>query len=284
MALKLGRQEDYRFFMKRAGSWKNSFDTVRRFLFPKDRNGRFMHTDPLSGDGWIEANAWQATWGISHDIPQLVKLMGGADSFCNRLNYAFEQSASRDFVYGYSSGYVSYANQPGCSNAHVFSYGGKPWLTQYWVRRVKEQAYGGITPDLGYGGHDEDQGQMGGVSALMAIGLFDIMGGEALDPVYEITAPVFDEVVIRLNPAYYPGKEFRITTQHNSAQHCYIQSAQWNGKPHHTFWFRHQDFIKGGSLELTLGPKPNRNWGVAALPLASASGDTKQGGNSPKLK
>ena len=25
----------------------------------------------------------------------------------------------------------------------------KPWLTQYWVRQVKERAYGGITPDKG---------------------------------------------------------------------------------------------------------------------------------------
>ena len=34
-------------------------------------------------------------------------------------------------------------------NAHIFAYGGKPWLTQYWVRQVKERAYGGITPDKG---------------------------------------------------------------------------------------------------------------------------------------
>lgn len=72
--------------------------------------------------------------------------MGGYDKFCEKLNYAFEQAAPQDFVFGYGQGYVSYANQPGCSNAHVFSWGGKPWLTQYWVRRVNEQAYGGTTP------------------------------------------------------------------------------------------------------------------------------------------
>jgi len=51
---------------------------------------------------------------------------------------------------------VSYANQPSCSNAHVFNHAGKPWLSQYWVRKVNEQAYGGTTVDKGYGGHDED--------------------------------------------------------------------------------------------------------------------------------
>ncbi len=120
----------------------------------------------------MEANAWQASFGVSHDIAGLAKLMGGEDILCEKLNYAFEKAAASDFVFAYNDGYVSYANQPGCSNAHVFNHAGKPWLSQYWVRRVKEQAYGGITPDLGYGGHDEDQGQMGGVSALMAIGLF----------------------------------------------------------------------------------------------------------------
>ena len=80
-------------------------------------------------------------------------MMGGNDSLCNKLNYAFRnRQRLEDFVFGYGGGYVSYANQPGCSNAHVFNYAGKPWLSQYWVRRVNEQAYGAITPDKGYGG------------------------------------------------------------------------------------------------------------------------------------
>src|SRR5690606_5620598 len=143
---------------------------------------------------------------------------------CEKLNHAFEQAKESDFVFAYNDGYVSYANQPGCSNAHVFSYAGKPWLTQYWVRRVQEQAYGGTTPDLGYGGHDEDQGQMGGVSALMSIGLFNIMGNQSQDPVYDITAPIFDEVIIQLDNKYYKGKRFIIKTYNNSPRNCYIQS------------------------------------------------------------
>lgn len=268
MAAKLGRKKDHTFFSKRSAGWKLCFDPKKKLLFPKDRQGAFVHKDPLSGRGWIEANAWQATWGLSQAIPQLVSMMGGTDSFCNRLNFAFEQSASNDFVYGYTSGYVSYANQPGCSNAHVFSYGGKPWLTQYWVRKVKEQAYGSVTPDLGYGGHDEDQGQMGGVSALMAIGLFDIMGNQAQQPVYEITAPVFDEITITLDKRYYSGESFVIRTHHNSKQNCYIQSAQLNQTPLNNFWFSHDTFAKGGSLELWLGDTPNKQWGMAALPPA----------------
>jgi putative alpha-1,2-mannosidase len=169
-------------------------------------------------------------------------------------------------VFDYNDGYVSYANQPGVSNAHVFNYAGKPWLTHYWVRRVREQAYGGITPDLGYGGHDEDQGQMGGVSALMSIGFFSLQGNASATPVYDITSPIFDTIIIHLDPRYYTGKTFTIHAYNNSRENDYIQRAKLNGKEWNDFWFTHEEFSRGGMLELWLGDKPNKNWGVGQLP------------------
>lgn len=263
MARRLGLKKDHDFFLKRSEGWKKCFDPKQKLLFPKDRKGNFIHSDPLSGQGWVEANAWQATFGVSHAIPELAKLMGGNDTLCYKLNYSFEQASSSDFVFAYTSGYVSYANQPGCSNAHVFNHAGRPWLTQYWVRRVKEQAYGGVTPDLGYGGHDEDQGQMGGVSALMAIGLFSLNGNTSVEPTYDITSPVFDKITITLDPKYYNGKEFTITAHNNSQDNVYIQKATLNGKPQDRFWFTHADYARGGNLELWLGPQPNKEWGQA---------------------
>lgn len=265
MAKKLGKTQDYNFFIKRSESWKNCFNPGQGLLFPKDKSGKFTHNDPLSGEGWIEANAWQGTWGVSHDIPGLSKLMGGNDKLTEKLNYAFEKAQPFDFVFAYYDGYVSYANQPGLSNAHVFSHAGKPWLTQYWVRKVKEQAYGGITPDLGYGGHDEDQGQMGALSALMSIGLFSLDGNTSVKPTYEITSPVFDEVTIKLDPRYYKGKQFVIKTYNNSKDNHYIQKAQLNGKSLNKFWFDHAEFAKGGILEIWLDNKPNKDWGIAQI-------------------
>ena len=262
MAKAMGKNRDYRFFSKRASGWKTLFNPEQNLVFPKDRNGNFMHDDPLSGEGWVEANAWQATWSVSHQIDKLASLMGGEDILCDKLNHAFEMAEDDDFVFAYNDGYVSYANQPGCSNAHVFNHAGKPWLTQYWVRKVGKQAYGGTTPDLGYGGHDEDQGQMGGVSALMAIGLFSLDGNVSQNPVYDITSPVFDEVTIKLDPEYYSGKEFKIITRNNSPDHMYIRKALLNGKEYRKFWFSHDVFQKGGSLELYLGTEPDMQWGT----------------------
>ena len=262
MAKKLGLEDDYTEFERRSHGWKALYRPDQQLIFPKTREGAWLHDDPLSNQGWVEANAWQATWSISHDIARLANLMGGEAKLCAKLDHAFRQASKEDFVFGYGAGYVSYANQPGCSNAHVFNHAGQPWLSQYWVRRVKEQAYGGITPDQGYGGHDEDQGQMGGVSALMSLGLFSLQGNNSQTPVYELTGPIFDKITIHLDPAYYKGKTFVIKTYDNSAERPYIRAAKLNGAPLDTYWFSHQDYARGGLLELWMDDKPNKNWGV----------------------
>jgi len=249
MAEEMGRNADVQSYRTWINGWKKCFDP---------------ETNLLTGS-WIEANDWQGTFGVSHDIKGLATLMGGPDELAKKLNYAFEQGASSHFVYTYNKGYVSYANQPGCSNAHVFNHAGYPWLSQYWVRRVSRQAYGGTNPNIGYGGHDEDQGQMGGVSALMKLGLFSLRGTCSKEPVYEITAPEFEEITIKLDPRYYSGKAFRIRTHNNSKENCYIQKAELNSKALNNCWFYHKDFARGGLLELWLGPKPNRTWGKTPI-------------------
>ena len=261
MASRLGLKRDAREFERRSHGWEKLYNPEVGFLLPRRADGSWLHTDPLDGRGWIEANGSQATWSVSHDLPRLVELMGGQDAFCERLDEAFREAAKVDFIFNYSGGTVSYANQPACSDAHVFAYGGKPWLTQYWVRRVQEQAYGAVTPDRGYGGHDEDQGQMGGVSALMSIGLFSVTGTESDRPYYDITSPIFDEVRIRLHPAYCSGKEFVIKAHGTSRDNCYIQRASLDGEEWPWSQFSHERFARGGTLELWLGPEPNTAWG-----------------------
>ncbi|RKX31567.1 MAG: glycoside hydrolase family 92 protein, partial [Verrucomicrobia bacterium] len=93
-------------------------------------------------------------------------------------------------------------------------------------------------------------------SALLAIGLFDIAGGAAREPVYEITSPIFDRVVIRLDQRWYPGKSFTIETKNNSRLNRYVQSTELNGESHRKPWFFHHQFAAGGRLTLHLGPEP----------------------------
>ena len=99
-------------------------------------------------------------------------------------------------------------------------------------------------------------------SILMAMGLFDMTGGAAQDPKFDILAPVFDKVTIKLNPKYHKGGEFTIIAKNQGPDNRYIQSAKLNGKEWNSFQFSFADFAKGGTLELELGPEPNKAWGV----------------------
>ena len=260
VAEKLGDRENYECYLHRSTSWENIWNRDVGYLMPRRRDGSWLSPwDPFSGKGYIEGNGWGYTWFTVHDVMGLCNKMSGCEAYCERLDNGFKVDRPRRFVHIH--GCVDYGNQPCCELAHLFNYAGKPWLSQYWVRQVNEIAYGDVSHAMGLGVGDEDQGQMGGVSALMSIGLFSIRGGCDKDPIYEITAPVFDQVTIHLDPEHYAGERFVIRTVNNSATNCYIQSASLDGQPHDKCWFYHRDFADGGQLELTLGAKPNNEWG-----------------------
>jgi putative alpha-1,2-mannosidase len=105
---------------------------------------------------------------------------------------------------------------------------------------------------------------MGALGVLMAIGLFDIHGCVGENPMLEITSPVFDRTVITFPAPDNSGKEntFEIIVKRKNAEDIYIQSAKLNGKTWNSFRFPVSTFLQGGVLELTIGPKPNKKWGI----------------------
>lgn len=245
------------------------FDPGQGWMRPRMKNGDWLKDFAPVGKGFnmpgfVESNAAIFTYYVPHNIPDLIYLIGGKDSFVHKLNRQFELAAPNNFItpHGHhAQNWVDYENQPSLHMAHLFSHAGAPWLTQYWVRRIKKDVFGDITPYGGYNG-DEDQGQMGALGVLMAIGLFDVQGGAPVDPRYEITSPIFDRITIQLDERYYPGKKFVIEVKNNSAKNVYIQSARLNGNPLNTYYFPHTEFAKGGVLEIELDPEPNKQWGV----------------------
>ena len=98
---------------------------------------------------------------------------------------------------------------------------------------------------------------MGALGVLMAIGLFEVEGGAARKPTYQVTSPVFNCMAIRLNRHYFPGATFTIVARSNSAANVYIQSTKLNGQPLNRFWFPHTALVGGGAMELELGPQPS---------------------------
>jgi putative alpha-1,2-mannosidase len=99
---------------------------------------------------------------------------------------------------------------------------------------------------------------------LSAIGFHPV---SPVDGIYVIGSPLFDEVTIRLDPKFYRGKSFTVKVRNNSSENMYVQSATLNRQPLRRAWLRHEEIVNGGTLELTMGPKPNESWGSSAADL-----------------
>jgi predicted alpha-1,2-mannosidase len=277
-AAALGKTGDAAWLTKRSFNYTNLWDASVKFMRPRNKDGSWLKDfapvakkGAFTAKGFTEATSAIYTHAVPQDMPGLMQLFGGKAQYVAALNRQFELAQPDRFVtpHGeHGSAWVDYDNEPSMEMAHLFNLAGAPWLSQKWVREVQQAAYGDITPNGGYCG-DEDQGQLGALSALMAIGLFDVEGGAAVKPTYQITSPVFDRVTIHLNQHYFSGKQFVISTRHNSAANLYIQSAQLNGHPLNQFWFPHAELAGGGALEIELGPQPSR-WagGLRADPVS----------------
>jgi predicted alpha-1,2-mannosidase len=266
----LGKEEDAARFEERSHNWKKLWDAGTGWIRPRNMDGSWLSPFAPTCEGgncrgFVESNSAIYTYFVPQDIAGLIAAIGGPAKFIEKLSKQFELAAPARFItpHGkHGENWIDYENQPACHMAHLFSHAGAPWLTQYWVRRIKEEVFGDTSPYGGYNG-DEDQGQMGALGVLMAIGLFDTQGGAAVEPRYEITTPVFDRVVIALDKRYFPGGAFTIETRNNRPGNLYIQSARLNGKPlNDRFWITHKELAAGGRLELELGPKPNKSWGT----------------------
>mgnify|MGYP006280160085 CR=1 FL=1 len=269
----LEREDDYRYFTKRAFNYQHVFDPEVGYIRRKHADGTWVEGfSPFGqvtflGPGFVEGNAWQFTYFVPHDLAGMIGLMG-RDTFNTRLEAGFEVSSPHNFnsehlgsnsLTGMGILPVNHGNQPNMQAAYLFNHSGKPWLTQKWVREIMDRYYG-TGPLDGWLG-DEDQGQMGAWFVMSAMGLFQMDGGASADPYYELGSPLFEKITIRLDPRYYPGKEFVIEAENVSDANRYIQSAELNGSPLRRPWFYHRELVSGGRLHLKMGPEPNREWG-----------------------
>jgi putative alpha-1,2-mannosidase len=161
----------------------------------------------------------------------------------------------------------NHGDEPSIEIPWLFNYCGQPWLTQYWVRRICDVFYG-TEAVHGYGyGQDEDQGQIGGWFVLAGMGLFDVQGGAGATPTMQLSAPLFSKVTIRLDHRYYKGDAIEIQVKGDPAKDIYIQSASLNGSALSNCFVGWQALVThGGKLELKLGDKPNKKWGVDVPP------------------
>ena len=271
LAKALGKSEDYQMFMKRAENYKNVFDKSTGFARPKSSDGKWLTPfDPrFIGNGnnrhYTEANAWEYTWFVPHDVQGLINLEGGRELFIKKLDSLFTISS---FIPGTVSdatgliGQYAQGNEPGHHTIYLYDYAGAPWKTQYRIRNVMDSLY--TSGPAGLCGN-EDMGQMSAWYVLSAMGFYPVAPGQNI---YSIGSPEFSKVTIHLDKAFHNTKEFVIEARNNSRQNKYIQSATINGKPLNKPWFDHAEIKNGGTLIFLMGPEPDKSWGsdAAAAP------------------
>lgn len=256
LAEKLGKQEDYEKYLTLSKSYKNVFDPEVGWFRAKNEDGTWKEWPARGrlrdGYGTVESNPYQQGWFVPHDVEGMVALMGGREKVLADLLEFFE-NVPEDMMW---NDYYNHANEPVHHVPFLFNRLRHPWLTQKWSREICRRAYNNSVNGLV--GND-DVGQMSAWYVLASIGLYQVCPGDLR---YEITSPVFEEIIIQLDDDYASGNSFTIKTIHNSKENIYIQSVKLNGEQLQRCYLNHEEITSGGILEIEMGPEPNRNWGV----------------------
>ena len=260
MATELGRGDVAERYRPRSRNYLNLWNPDKKMFMPKDSLGNWINIDPKFDGGrggrdyYDENNGWTYLWQTQHDIPGLTNLLGGKSGLEAKLDQLFREGLGRS-KYSYWAvfpdatalvGQFSMGNEPSFHIPYLFNFTDSPWKTQKWTRLLLETWFNDSI--FGIPG-DEDGGGMSAFVVFSAMGFYPVTPGI---PAYTITSPQFADVTIRLEN----GREFRVVARNNSPTCKYIQSAKLNGAKLEKLFFSHEELMKGGLLELEMGPLP----------------------------
>lgn len=264
IAKELGKTEDYKYFLNKSYNYRNLFNAETGFFHPKDKNGNFIEPFDYRYSGgqgarqyYGENNAWVYRWDVQHNVADLIHLMGGREKFINNLDQMFREPLGKSKYEFYAHlpdhtgnvGQFSMANEPSLHIPYLYNYAGQPWKTQKRIHTLMDQWF---RNDLMGVPGDEDGGGMSAFVVFSQMGFYPVTPGS---PTYNIGSPFFEKSIITLPN----GKLFTVIANNFSEENKYIQSAKLNGKTWHKPWFSHDDLKNGGTLELVMGDKANRN-------------------------
>ena len=266
LAKALNKTDDYNYFLKRSHNYANLFNKETGFFAPRTADGNWVKDfDPkFSGglgnrDYYDENNGWTYLWDVQHDIAGLIDLLGGRDKFVNRLDQLFIEPLGKwkpDYLQQMPDatgqvGQFVMGNEPSLHIPYLYNYAGAPWKTQQRVRMLLDTWF--TNSPFGIPG-DEDGGGLSAFVVFSSMGFYPVTPGQ---PIFNIASPIFTDVCVLLQN----NKRFRIVAKNSDRQNKYIQSALLNGEPWNKPWFSWDEIKDGGELVLSMGSRPNYNWG-----------------------
>lgn len=253
-AQKLGKQEDYEYFLKRSKSYKNYFDASTGFMRGKMLDGSWRtpfspYASSHRDDDYCEGNAWQYTWLVPHDVEGLVECFGSKEAFVNKLDSLFLANgdmgeASSPDISGLIGQYA-HGNEPSHHTVYLYTLVGQPWKTADRIKEILHTMYTD-QPD-GLSGN-EDVGQMSAWYILSSFGFYQVepAGGK-----FVFGYPNFDKVEIAV-----PAGKFVIERENKGQQNNYIQGIVLNETEYKKPWIEYADIMKGGELKFLMGDEP----------------------------
>lgn len=258
LAKKLGNQELYQDFSKRAESWKNLYDSSIGFMRPKNSKGEFRPKfDVLEthNQGFIEGNTWNYSLYVPHQPVEMMNTMGGARKLESYLDSLFTmhlpdkyfehtEDITREGIIG---NYV-HGNEPSHHVAYLYNITNSPWKTQEKVRTIINNQY--HNGEAGLGGND-DCGQMSAWYIFSSLGFYPVAPG---DDTYWIGSPLVKSATINLEN----GKQIQVNARNQSVANKYVRKVSWNGKEIKDFKLSYALLQNGGSLEFEMSSKPKR--------------------------
>lgn len=275
IAQELGKKDEADYYLRRSYNYRNVFNPETGFFHPKDKDGKFIYPLDYRYDGGLgardyydENNGYIYRWDVQHNIGDLISLIGGNEAFTSALDSMFNTPLGMSKWQFYSTlpdhtgnvGMFSMANEPSLHIPYLYNYAGKPWMTQKRIRTLLNQWF---RNDLMGVPGDEDGGGMSAFVVFSQMGFYPVTPGS---PTYNIGSPMFTDVKVDMGN----GNTFEIRANNASDENKYVQSAKLNGVTLNQPWFNHSDIAVGGLLELEMGPKANKEWGLGTPPPSAA--------------
>ncbi|CDT06451.1 Alpha-1,2-mannosidase [Sphingobacterium sp. PM2-P1-29] len=258
LAKKLGKDDVYQTFIKRAANWKNVYDPTIGFMRPKDSKGVFRAKfDALEthGQGFIEGNTWNYSLYVPHQPAAMMDMMGGKKKLENYLDSLFimelpdkyfehTEDITRDGIIG---NYV-HGNEPSHHVAYLYNLTNSPGKTQARVRQIIRNQY--HNGHAGLGGND-DCGQMSAWYLFTTLGFYPVAPGE---DDYWIGSPLVKSAKINLEN----GKTISIQVKNQSEKNVYVKKVSLNGQTLSGLKLSYEAIKNGGELQFEMASKPSK--------------------------
>lgn len=250
MAKDLSFEDDYKYFIERSNSFKLLFDKNNGFMRGRDKEGEWVsdfnpiHADHRASD-YTEANAWQYTFHVLHDVPGLIELFGNEENFILKLDSLFaisselEGNVSPD-ISGLIGQYA-HGNEPCHHVAYLYSFTNQKRKGEERIKQIMKTMYK-ADPD-GLAGND-DCGQMSAWYVFSALGFYPV---NPADGKYWFGIPTFEKIEIELDN----GNEFVVECEALNEQ-SNIESVLLNGNKLDRNYITHSEIMNGGKLEFVL--------------------------------